>query len=168
MKKFSVKELQDGKLEKISNTSYATDKRIIERNIRRVKECKSEQRLTELLSTGNRNTIAMILSQMHIRGNFQAREKSKFVKLCANAIFENNKLMHEVFSMFKTANAEDEIMEFLHKFSDEQIYEIYEVHSGQSVGCYVRDPYFYKKLIAQRVMTEKEKGYFNDYYKRFF
>ena len=69
MKKFSVKELQDRKLENISNTSYATDKRITERNIRRVKECKSEQRLTELLSTGNRNTIAMILDTLGIRGS---------------------------------------------------------------------------------------------------
>lgn len=55
-------------LENLSNYSYAADKRITKRNIQRIKQCESERELTELLSTGNQDTLAMIIDTLGIRG----------------------------------------------------------------------------------------------------
>lgn len=56
-------------LENLSNYSYAADKRITRRNIQRIKQCESEREITELLSTGNQDTLAMIIDTLGIRGN---------------------------------------------------------------------------------------------------
>lgn len=56
------------RLDDLSNISYRTDKRITERNIKRIKQCKTKQEVRELLSTGNKKTVSMILNKLGIRG----------------------------------------------------------------------------------------------------
>ena len=77
---WTLEKIEDRKLENLSDISYVINKRITERNIRRIKQCRTKQELIKLLSTGDKLTIAMIF-------NFLGVHKNSF-KACINVIFK--------------------------------------------------------------------------------